>query len=111
MDKQQWLYLLRLRRPEMLQTGPTAEEQAAMGRHAEYLATLATAGVLVFAGRTQVTEAPIGLALLLTDGEAQARDIMENDPAVREGVMQAELSPYRVAFGNADSFRMALPSA
>jgi hypothetical protein len=40
-----------------------------------------------------------------------ARTIMESDPAINEGVMRGELFPYRIAFGNAGGFAMALEAA
>ena len=39
-----------------------------------------------------------GLVIFKADSEAEARQIMENDPAVKHGVMRATLYPYRVVF-------------
>ncbi len=112
MERQQWLYVVRPVRPEMLVTGMTTQEQAIIERHAAYCHDLGKAGVMVMVGRTQTTTPDtLGLAVFLAEDEASARTIMENDPAVKEGVMRAQLFPYRVAFGNADSFRTALEAA
>ena len=112
MEAQQWLYVVRPTRPEMLVGGLTAEEQATISRHAAYCDDLAKAGVMLMVGRTQTTTPDtMGISVFFAKDEAEARQIMENDPAVKEGVMRAELFPYRVAFGNADGFRTALEAA
>ena len=109
MEKQQWLYIVRPTRPEMLTQGPTAEEMATVGRHAAHCDALGKAGVMLMVGRTQTTgPETVGLAVFLAEDEPKARAIMESDPAVKEGVMSAELFPYKIAFGNADAFRAAL---
>jgi len=109
---QQWLYVLHPKRPEMLVSGPTPEEQATIGRHAEHVANLAANGVMLMVGRTQTTTPDtLGLAVFIAEDEGRARAIMESDPAVAGGVMTAELFPYRIAFGNAEGFRAALEAA
>jgi len=39
----------------------------------------------------------MGLIVFRCDSEAGATDLMEADPAVREGVMTARLYPYEIA--------------
>lgn len=112
MEGQQWLYLVRPTRPEMLVSGLTAEEQATIGRHAAYCDDLGKAGVMLMVGRTQTTTPDtLGISVFVAADEAEARRIMENDPAVKEGVMKAELYPYRIAFGNAEAFKAALDAS
>ena len=109
---QQWLYVLRPTRPEMLVSGPTPEEAATIGRHAAHCDALGQQGVMIMVGRTQTsTPDTIGLAVFLAEDEAAARAVMQRDPAVAEGAMSAELFPYRIAFGNAEAFREALETA
>lgn len=49
-------------------------------------------------GRTQNNdESTIGIAIFEAVDESAARTLMQNDPAVAEGVMTAELFPYQVA--------------
>ena len=38
-----------------------------------------------------------GLVILEVDSEEEAITLMKNDPAVKEGIMEATLFPYRVA--------------
>lgn len=112
METRQWLYITRLTRPDMLTTGATAEEQATVSRHAEHCDRMGRAGVMLMVGRTQtVSPETVGLCVFLANDEAEARAIMESDPAVKEGVMRGELFPYKIAFGNADGFRTALEAA
>jgi uncharacterized protein YciI len=42
-----------------------------------------------------------GIAVFRAGSEDEARSIMNNDPAVKEGVIRAELYPYKVAGLNA----------
>ncbi|MBS1717973.1 MAG: hypothetical protein JSS72_09615 [Armatimonadetes bacterium] len=101
----QWLMQIRLARPEMLQTGPTPEEQELVGRHFAYWSDLAAQGVALVVGRTQVTENPIGLAIFQASSEEVAKKIVDGDPAVGK-VFISELAPYYVALlGDPEPFR------
>ena len=95
---QQFLYRLHLIRAALLTEGPTTSEQATLGRHLAYLEDLKTRGSLILAGRT-LTIGPetFGIAIFEAVDETVARTIMNADPAVVEGLMTAELFPYRVA--------------
>jgi uncharacterized protein YciI len=94
----QFLYVLRPARRDMLVTGPTAEEQAIVGHHFEYLKDLAEKGTVLLVGRTQNNdESTIGLCIFEAGSEEEARRIMNQDPAVARGVMSAQLFPYSIA--------------
>lgn len=94
----EFLYLLRPARLEMLTAGPTAAEAAIVSEHFAYLQALTEQGVMILVGRTLNNDAEtLGLAIFRAGSEAEARAIMENDPAVRAGVMTAKLYPYRIA--------------
>jgi uncharacterized protein YciI len=70
----------------------------AQSEHFAYLQQLLADGVLLMAGRTLTEdESVFGLVLLRAATEQAARELMQNDPAVKQGVMTAELFPYRVA--------------
>lgn len=82
----------------MLTAGPTDEEARLVSEHFHYLQGLCEAGVVKLAGRTLNTDASaFGIIIFEAADEAAARSIMENDPAVKQGVMRAELYPYRIA--------------
>ncbi len=94
----QFLYRLTPARIEMVTAGPTAEEQEIVGEHFKHLQALTAQGVTLLVGRTQDNSArTFGIVILRADSEVQAREIMNSDPAVRRGIMQAELFPFRVA--------------
>jgi uncharacterized protein YciI len=94
----QFLYRIQPTRPEMLTHGLTPEEEAAVTEHFNYLMRLADAGVMHLFGRTLNTDpSGFGLCIFEAADEPAARAIMEDDPAVRAGVMRAELFPYRIA--------------
>ena len=94
-----FLYTLRPTRPEMLSEGPTPDEAAAVSAHVSYLMGHADEGRMHLYGRTDTSdERTLGLVVFEAADEAEARALMEADPAVREGVMRAELFPYRIAY-------------
>jgi uncharacterized protein len=93
----EFLYKLQLVRGDMLRTGPTPQEQAAVAEHFAYLQDLAAKSVMIFVGRTETTdENTMGLAVFRAQSEDSARQIMNDDPAVRKGVMKATLYPFKV---------------
>jgi uncharacterized protein YciI/uncharacterized membrane protein YtjA (UPF0391 family) len=97
-DVTQYLYRIQPTRPEMLAEGPTPEEAEIVSQHFAYLKDLTEQGVVVLAGRTlNVDESSFGIVIFNADSEEAAHEVMNDDPAVRQGVMQAELFPYRVA--------------
>ncbi len=94
----QWLYVLKPTRLAMLTEGPTSAESDTVSRHFTYLENLTEKGVMILVGRTQNNdESTFGIAIFEAASESDARSIMENDPAVMEGVMSATLYPYRIA--------------
>ena len=105
----QWLYVTRPARPAMLTDGRTEHEQRVLADHVAHVSRLAEEGVIFLIGRTQTTTPDtIGLAMFFADSEEEARAFMNSDPAIAGGMMTGELFPYRVAFGNVESFARAL---
>ncbi len=95
----EYLYTLKPTRLAMLTDGPTSDESEVLSRHAAYLERLAARGVVELAGRTQTAdEYTFGIVVFRADGDDAARRIMQEDPAVRHGVMAAALFPYHIAF-------------
>jgi len=94
----QYLYKIQPTRPEMLAEGATPKEEAIVSEHFSYLKDLMEQGILLLAGRTLNTdESSFGIVIFNAKSEAAALKVMHNDPAVRHGVMRAELYPYRIA--------------
>lgn len=94
----QFLYRIQPARTGMITEGPTQREAQIVEAHVDYLQGLVSKGVVLMAGRTLVTdESTFGVVVFEADSEKSAQIIMENDPAVSNGVMIAQLFPYRVA--------------
>lgn len=96
----QFIWRLVPARMEMVTKGPTPDEQRTVGEHFAYLQTLEAQGSLILAGRTsRDDESVFGVCIAKAPDEAAARALMEADPAVKSGVMKAELFPFSVALG------------
>lgn len=94
----QYLYTIRPTRLQMVTEDPTPRETEIISRHSQYLEALTRDGTVILYGRTQNRdETTFGIVIFKASSEQAAREIMENDPAVKEGIMSAELFPYRVA--------------
>jgi uncharacterized protein YciI len=94
----EFLYMIQPTQPDMLSVGLTAEETNIMSDHFNYLKDLTEKGVVVLAGRTLNTDSStFGIVIFKADSDSSARKIVESDPAVKHGLMRAELFPYRVA--------------
>ena len=95
----EYIYIVRPTRSDMLKTGLTPEDEQVNSEHSDYLSKLADQGVMILYGRTQTAdEDTFGLVIFRAESEESAREIMENDPAVKKGVMRATMYPYRVAY-------------
>ncbi len=82
----------------MLTEGPTEFEAKVIGEHVAHLEKLVEGGTALMAGRTlNADESTFGIVVLVAESEAQAAELVREDPAVKHGVMRAELFPYRVA--------------
>ena len=94
---QEFLYKLQLVRGDMLRSGPTAQEQTVVAEHFAYLQDLNAKGVIILVGRTLTTDKnTMGLAIFRAESEDAARQIMNDDPAVKNRVMTATLYPFKV---------------
>jgi uncharacterized protein len=97
-----FLYRIQPTRATMLAEGPTPQEAAIVKEHFDYLQGLVAEGRVFMAGRTLNTdERCFGIVVLAAASEVEAAALMRDDPAVRHGVMNAELFPYRIAVWSA----------
>jgi len=98
----EFLYKTTASRLGMVTEGPNEAEAAIVNQHFNYLKTLAEQGTVLLFGRTQNSDAKtFGIVIFRAKSEREAKSIMDNDPAVKQSVMQAELYPYKVAGLNA----------
>ncbi len=94
----QFIYRIEPTRIGMLSEGPTGREAEIVGQHFAYLKRLTDAGEVLMAGRTLTAdERSFGIVVFIADSQARAQQLVAADPAVRHGVMRAELLPFRVA--------------
>jgi len=83
----------------MVTREPTDEEASILSDHVNYLEDLTRQGVVLVFGRTQNNDSStFGIVIFRAESEDTARSIMNNDPAVKKGIMRAELFPYK-AYG------------
>ncbi len=85
----------------MLIDGGTEEESRIVGEHFAYLKELTAEGTVIMAGRTLNTdESSFGIVVLQAPSDDAAQVIVDSDPAVRQGVMEATLFPFRIALNS-----------
>jgi uncharacterized protein YciI len=101
---EQFLYRIQPVRHDMLTKGSTEFESHIVSEHFNYLKRLTEDGVIILAGRTQTTDySSFGIVLLKAETIEEAREIMLNDPAVKNKVFRAELYPYKTSLFNPDN--------
>jgi uncharacterized protein YciI len=82
----------------MLSTGSTPQEETVITEHFSYLQRLTEEGVVLLCGRTMTADySSFGIVIFRADSEDAAQKIMEDDPAVKQRVVRAELFPFRIA--------------
>jgi uncharacterized protein YciI len=91
----EWIYFIHAPRENFAET-MTDEEQAVWGTHFERLQRLLAEGVLILAGPT-LGPVNTGIAVIEAPDEAEARRLMEEDPAIRSGIARGELRPFLVS--------------
>ena len=89
-------YLIMYRPPrEGFAENATPEETAIIERHVAFLQKMEDEGRLILAGR--IEDARFGIAVIEVENDNEAKRIMDNDPAVKDGVFSGELLPFRLA--------------
>ncbi|MBL8744873.1 MAG: SRPBCC domain-containing protein [Phycisphaerae bacterium] len=91
-----WVYLITgFSRPDLIATMTDEEKQILKG-HTDYIKDLTARGVVVLAGPCTDMKGP-GIVVFQAVNQPAAQEIMNNDPAVKEGLFKAELHPMRLA--------------
>ena len=93
MSEGTYIYLIRPRTGFI--DSMTAEEAETMDRHFAYLQGLQAENRLVLAG--PCLDGAFGVVILRAPSAEGAWEVMANDPAVRAGIMKAELHRFRVS--------------
>ena len=98
MEKKQYIYVLKLIPTLLNESNWTEKHEEIVSIHFSVLQGLHKYGKLILAGRTlNMDEKTFGIVILEVESEEEAQSIMKNDPTVAEGIMTAELFPYKVA--------------
>ena len=93
----QWLSMAKPTRLEML-IETTVEEDEIIDQHFAYMEELTQKGVVILVGRTLNTDdTSFGLTIFEAEDATAAREIMDNDPAIKSGMMAATLYPFRTS--------------
>jgi D-alanyl-D-alanine carboxypeptidase len=95
-EKKQFVIVLRLNLKYQDEKNWTEADSQAVGRHFAKLQQLQKDGKLILAGRTLIKES-MGVVILEVENEAEARKIMQDDDAVKAGIMSAEVLPFQTA--------------
>lgn len=94
----EYLYYLKLRSDLLDEKAWTQKEEKIVQDHFERLKKDTDAGKVILAGRTLNNDASqFGIVIFIEGSWDSATKYMEEDPAVKEGVMTATLFPYRIA--------------
>jgi uncharacterized protein YciI len=89
-----FLYAIRMIRPELLEhTSP--EQETIMEAHFSRLQEGVAEGKVVLAG--PCTDGAFGIVIFEAASRADAAAFMSGDPAVEQGLMSAELHPFRIS--------------
>jgi uncharacterized protein YciI len=98
-EKKQFIYVLKLIPRLLNEKNWTEQDGLIVGRHFRRLQRLHKEGTVILAGRTLNESDPtqFGVVILAVTSEEEARKIMEEDDAVKEKIMTAQLFPFRVA--------------
>ncbi len=79
----------------------TQKDEAIITRHFRNLVDLENKGILIMAGKTADLDPNTkGFVFLQAESEKEALKIMNNDPAILEGIMTGVLQEYNVALFN-----------
>lgn len=102
----QYMYTVQVARLEMLHN-PTEEEKRIGTEHIAYMQKLTDEGIGIFGGALTVRDSRhMGLFIFEAEDDIQAREIIDNDPAVKNRIMRGCLYPYRLALWNAEAFEL-----
>ncbi len=99
-EKNYFCYILRLYPQFYDHSSWTEKENKLIGIHFNYLKKLMSKDILFLAGRSvnePMSEKDFGIAIFEAANESEAKGYMENDPAVKEKLMYAELFEFSLA--------------
>jgi uncharacterized protein YciI len=92
------MYVIRPVRHDAFAEGFTEQENQRIGDHFKYLEKLTAKGTVLLAGKTpNIPGRGFGIVIFKTASQKTARQLVNNDPAVKNNVFRAELFPFSIA--------------
>ena len=96
--KKQYVYKLKLIPKLLNKSNWTEKENNIVGEHFNRLKELTEEGIVILAGRTlNSDESQFGIVIFEAMNDVEAENFMNEDPAVKEEIMTAEVFPFHVA--------------
>jgi uncharacterized protein len=97
-ETSQFIYVLHLV-PKYLDKKIWADEDnKTIKEHFDRLKKMYTDGLIILAGKTETwDEKMFGIVIYNAASLEKAKEIAENDPAVKKGIMTVEVYPYKIA--------------
>lgn len=92
----QFIYFLNLTERLIDDNNWTEKDEKIVSDHFKRLLQMKDNGQLILAGKTSDRD-PVGVVIFNAKNHEEAFKIMNDDPAIRKGIMSGELRPYRVA--------------
>lgn len=89
----EFIYVLKLAKKRSEEF--SSAEEAIMEEHFDRLKKALAEGKLVFAGPCE--DRAFGIVVFRAESKKEAEKFMKNDPAVKHGIMKAELHPFHVS--------------
>lgn len=94
----QYMYVLKLIPRLLIASKWTEHDEDIVSRHFAHLKALLEDKKLILAGKTEgLDEKTFGIVIFEANHLDEAKKLMNQDPAIKEGIMSGELFPYRVA--------------
>ena len=94
----QFIYVLKLIPRLLKESNWTDADNEVVERHFAHLQSLLAEGKLILAGKTEgLEERTFGIVIFEAEDLESAQKQMRLDPAVQDGIMDAELYPYTIA--------------
>jgi len=94
MEKKHFICIKRPHKENFAET-MNEEEAVIMSDHFMYLTDLLNKGILVLAGPE--TSGKFGVSIYEADSLEHAKELVANDPAVKNNIMTVEIYPYRIS--------------
>lgn len=97
-EKKQYIYVLKLINRLLDENNWTKEDENIVGEHFNKLKENTLEGKVILAGRTLNTdEDSFGIVIFEAENDEEDNNFMNNEPAVKKGIMTAKVYPYKIA--------------